>query len=262
MIIGISIDIDQINECYDVILQNLDIIGHIQFYLDDSPFGYQEKSIKEIQKLLSSYKITYSLHSYGYINLCESIEEVRNSWIDIACKTIDLAKETSCIFVNYHMGYTFAKSSPRKNLLKNLCKSLKVLSRYGMDASVCINIENDFDTLETKRLGSQIDDFDIIINCGFSNVKICYDVGHANIAFSSPYEYKNYLNFIQSFHIHNNWRSLDEHIPYGENGSINLNKIFTELQNYNNLFFILENDINMYSVALENIKAFLRKPVQ
>lgn len=47
MVIGISIDIDQINECCDLILQNLDIISHIQFYLDDTPFEYQENSIKK-----------------------------------------------------------------------------------------------------------------------------------------------------------------------------------------------------------------------
>lgn len=262
MIIGISIDIDQLNECYDLILQNIDILGHIQFYLNDTPFDYQRRLIEKIQNLLSTYKITYSLHSYGYINLCESVEEVRKSWIDIACKTIELAKETSCVFVNYHMGYTFSALNLRELLLKNLCESLKVLSKYAINASVSINVENDFDTSEIKRLGSQIGDLDIIIKCGYPNVKLCYDVGHANIAFSSPYEYKNYLKFIQSFHIHNNWKVSDEHIPYGKDGSINLNKMLTELINYNDIFFILENDINKYSIALDNIRTSLKKPVR
>lgn len=210
---------------------------------------------------MSGQKITYSLHSYGYINLCESIREVRNSWIDIACKTIKLARETSCVFVNYHMGYSLSESSFRESLLKNLCESLKVLSQCALDASVSINVENDFDTSEIKRLGSQTSDLDIVIKCRYPNVKLCYDVGHANIAFSSPYEYKKYLNFIQSFHIHNNWKILDEHIPFGEKGSINLNKIFTELLKYNDIFLILENDINMYNIALDNIRSFLSKPV-
>lgn len=261
MVIGISIDIDQINACYELILQNIDIIGHIQFYLDDTPFENQKRLIRKIQKLLSTYKITYSLHSYGYINLSESIEDVRKSWISVACKTIKLAKETSCIFVNYHMGYTFSASCSREALLKNLCESLKVLSKYAIDSSVYVNVENDFDSLEVKRLGSQIGDLDTIIKCGYPNVKLCYDVGHANIAFSSPYIYRNYLNFIQSFHIHNNWKVSDLHIAYGMNGSINLKKILTELLNYNDIFFILENDINKYSIALENIKASLQKPV-
>lgn len=261
MVIGISVDIDQVNECYELILQNIDIIGHIQFYLDDTPFDNQKRLIRKIQNLLSEYKITYSLHSYGYINLCESIEEVRRSWINIACKTIELAKETSSVFVNYHMGYTFSSSYFREDLMNNLCESLKVLSKYAIDASVYVNVENDFDTSEIKRLGSQIGDLDTIIKCGYPNVKLCYDVGHANIAFSSPYEYRNYLNFIQSFHIHNNWKVSDSHIAYGMNGSINLKNIFAELLNYNDIFFILENDINKYSIALKNIKASLQKPI-
>ena len=40
-----------------------------------------------------------------------------------------------------------------------------------------------------------------------------------------------------------------------------IKKILIELLNYNDVFFILENDINQYSIALENIKASLQKPV-
>lgn len=253
MKIGISIDISQLNKCYNLITKNLDIINHIQIYLDDRPLYLQEKEIINFQKMFSSEHLTYSLHGYGYINLCENIVEVRKSWIDIACKTLFLAKKTSCVFVNYHMGYTFTKTTTRKVLLKNLCESLEILSKYARESLIEISIENDFNTTEFQRLGSRVDDLDVIIDQNYSNLNLCYDIGHANIAFSYPYEYQKYIKFIQSFHIHNNWGNDDAHNPFGNNGSIDLDYVLAELIN-NDVFFILENELNMYSIALKNIR--------
>lgn len=253
MIIGISIDISQLNECYDLITQNLDVINHIQIYLDDRPLYLQKEEILKFQKIFSSEHLTYSLHGYGYINLCENIVEIRKSWLDIACKTIFLAQETSCIFVNYHMGYTFTKSATRKMLLENLCESLEVLSKYAQESLIEINIENDFNTTEFQRLGSQVEDLDLIISRNYPHLKLCYDIGHANIAFACPYEYRKYIKFIQSLHIHNNWGNDDVHNPFGNSGSIDLDYVLTELIN-NDVFFILENELNMYNIALKNIR--------
>lgn len=256
MILGISIDVNRLNKCYNLITQNLDIIKHIQIYLNDMPLHLQKEEIMEFQKIFSKEKLTYSLHGYGYINLCETIAEIRKGWLDIACKTISLAQKTSCIFVNYHMGYTFTKTAPRKILLRNLCESLKELSKYAHDALIDINMENDFNTVEFERLGTQVEDFDIILSQNDSNLRLCYDIGHANIAFSSPYEYRNYIKFIQSFHIHNNWGNDDVHNPFGDAGSINLNCVLSELMN-NNVYFILENELDMYNIALKNIRDLL-----
>lgn len=253
MIIGISIDVSQLNKCYNLITQNLDIINHIQIYLDDMPLHLQEEEIMKFQRNFSSEKLTYSIHGYGYINLCENIVEIRKSWLDIACKTISLAQKASCIFVNYHMGYTFTKSATRRMLLENLCESLEKLTKYAQEALIDINIENDFNTTEFQRLGSKVEDFNIIISQNYPNLKLCYDIGHANIAFSCPYEYRNYIKFIQSFHIHNNWGNDDVHNPFGDSGSIDLDYVLTELIN-NDVFFILENELNMYNVALKNIR--------
>ena len=74
MIIGISVDIDQLDRYYNIIARNLDIIDHIQFYLDESPLYLQKQEIIKFKTLFDKSKLTYSLHSYGYINLCETID--------------------------------------------------------------------------------------------------------------------------------------------------------------------------------------------
>ena len=45
MIIGISVDIDQLDRYYNIIARNLDIIDHIQFYLDESPLYLQNRKL-------------------------------------------------------------------------------------------------------------------------------------------------------------------------------------------------------------------------
>ena len=264
MIIGISVDIDHLDRYYDIIARNLDIIEHIQFYLDGSPLYFQKQEIIKFKTLFNKSKLTYSLHSYGYINLCETIDTVRKGWVDLACKTIDLANEMHCDFVNYHMGYTFSKSIPREYLLERLCQSLKDMSKYLQGTSVDINIENDFNTPELERLGSQMQDFDIILSRNYSKVKLCYDIGHANIAFSSAYKYRDYIDYIQSFHIHNNWKTSDDHNPFGKNGSINLEEVLADIFKYSNIYFILENDVEMSKHALNNLRNSLNsmgKPI-
>lgn len=257
MQIGISVDVEQISQSYELVKCNLDILRHVQFYLNDTPLNLQKEEILKFQKYFKTENFTYSLHSYGYINLCETIDMVRKSWVDFACDTIKLAKETTSSFVNYHMGYTFSKDNSRKLLLQNLCNSLKEISEFAQEYFININIENDFNTLEIERLGSRLSDFDTVLKCNYPNLKICYDVGHANIAFSTPFEYKMYISNIQSFHIHNNFGKSDLHNAFGENGSIDLELVLTELLHYKNIYFILENNIEMYNNAFKHLRFIL-----
>ena len=138
------------------------------------------------------------------------------------------------------------------------------MSKYLQGTSVDINIENDFNTPELERLGSQMQDFDIILSRNYSKVKLCYDIGHANIAFSSAYKYRDYIDYIQSFHIHNNWKTSDDHNPFGKNGSINLEEVLADIFKYSNIYFILENDVEMSKHALNNLRNSLNsmgKPI-
>lgn len=263
MLVGISIDSNQICQSYNLVGENLDVIKHIQFYLNAESFTKQRNAIIDFQNYFCNAKLTYSIHAYGYINLCETIDIVRERWVDFAIQTIKLAYITSCKFVNYHMGYTFSKSINRKELLAKLYYSLIPMVKYAQKKSVDINLENDFNTVEVERLGSRIDDLEVIIDSGYPHTHICYDIGHANIAFSSPYEYRRYINYIQSFHIHNNYGVEDIHNPFGIKGTINLDEVLSDLFPYNNLYFILENDIDEYITALTNIRKSLknlRKP--
>lgn len=254
MEIGISIDTDLICKYYSLINQNLDIISHIQFYLNDEPIDTQRNKIIKFKKDFEFANFSYSIHSYGYINLCESINKVRKSWIDVALETLLLVNEIQGVFANFHMGFSFSDKVPRDFLLDNLKNSTKELSRYATLKNIFVNLENDFDTNEIFRLGSNVNDLNEIISWNLSNIKLCFDIGHANIAFDTPYEYRKYMESIQSFHIHNNFGDTDQHLAFGSVGNIQLNNVFEELSSFNKLYFILENDRDLYDIALTNLR--------
>lgn len=94
MLVGISIDSNQICQSYNLVGENLDVIKHIQFYLNAESFTKQRNAIIDFQNYFCNAKLTYSIHAYGYINLCETIDIVRERWVDFAIQTIKL---TCCV---------------------------------------------------------------------------------------------------------------------------------------------------------------------
>lgn len=63
----------------------------------------------DIYNMVSKYKIEnpgieISIHAYPF-NFAESVEVVRNTWIELAHKTIDFANNIEAVFVNFHCGY-------------------------------------------------------------------------------------------------------------------------------------------------------------
>lgn len=254
MEIGISIDTDSIYKYYNTIYQNCDIIKHIQFYLNDEPIDMQRSKIIKFKEDFKFASFSYSIHSYGYINLCEPINRVRKSWIDVALETLLLVNDIQGVFANFHMGFSFSDKVPNDFMLGNLKDSIMELSKYATSKNIFIDLENDFNTNEIIRLGSNINDLNEIISWNLSNIKLCYDIGHANIAFDTPYEYRKYIESIQSFHIHNNFGDIDQHLAFGSAGDIQLNNVYEELSSFNKLYFILENDRELYDIALTNLR--------
>lgn len=179
MEIGISIDTDSIYKYYNTIYQNCDIIKHIQFYLNDEPIDMQRSKIIKFKEDFKFASFSYSIHSYGYINLCEPINRVRKSWIDVALETLLLVNDIQGVFANFHMGFSFSDKVPNDFMLGNLKDSIMELSKYATSKNIFIDLENDFNTNEIIRLGSNINDLNEIISWNLSNttanfLKACF----------------------------------------------------------------------------------------
>lgn len=75
----------------------------------------------------------------------------------------------------------------------------------------------------------------IIRNAGDRRLKICFDIGHANVLSCSKYSIEEWIkimsDYIGHFHMHNNNGVSDQHAPL-ENGTMNIPNIFDIISNY------------------------------
>ena len=249
MNLGISVDAKDAIEALGFIRGYYQQINHIQFYLEPNIDNYILRNVNSITQTFGT-TFSYSFHSYEHINLCEPNTLIRKAWITTVKATIDLLENINGRFVNLHIGYFLSDSQNRYGLLNHVSDALEEICSYALNKNIDIHIENDFNYRGISRLGSSLEEIQFLLNLNKSNLKVCYDIGHANISFMSPYDYRKIINSIGSFHIHNNDGIIDMHLPIGAEGSIDLDIVYNELFNLEDIYFILENDITDYPLGL------------
>ncbi len=256
MKLGISIDVKDAGKALNFIRRYHKLINHIQFYLEPNNDNYVLRNINSITQAYGR-TFSYSFHAYEHLNLCEPNIMVRKAWVAAVKETIELLESINGSFVNLHIGYSLSETQSRYGLLEHVSEALKVICSYALSKNVDIHIENDFNCGGISRLGASLEEIQYLLNINTSNIKVCYDIGHANISFESPYDYRKILDSIGSFHIHNNDGIFDTHIPIGAGGNIDLDIVYKELSKINDVYFILENDFNDYPTGLNYLLSLI-----
>lgn len=257
MQLGISIDALDGVSAVPLIQKWSGTLQHIQFYLNAN---LSSKDIKSIRNVVDTFgnTLTYSFHAYGYLNPAEENHQARIAWITVGKESVDFLSELGGKFVNFHIGYILSNSYNRAWAIHNAYETIIDLCVYAASKQIDINIENDYSSGHIARLGDRPEDIQFFLSQRPENLRICFDIGHANISFQSPYLYRDMLDVIQSFHIHNNNGHLDEHIPIGGSGTIDLERLYEDLREYDQIYGILENNLSDYETGLNYIKNCLR----
>jgi len=248
MVIGISVDVldykmtGQLSERYN------DILGHIQIYLDDSPYSTIRK---EISRYLDE-DMSYSFHAKGDIGVSNP------SHYDDAIKTIDLASSLEVAFINFHCGGFCPDKESRSSALSRLTEQAEKLCVYAHQYNIEIHLENDICSQQApNQLGTSLEDWEIIRRIKQPNFRMCYDIGHANISFGSKHIHQQFIASIGSIHLHNNDGKTDLHLPLGGMGEVNLLEILEQLQ-YSDKVVILENGFEDHAKALAYLDNWLK----
>lgn len=253
MELGISIDAQDSAIAIPLLQQWCDTLKHIQFYLNAN---LSAEDISSVCTTVETFGRTfsYSFHAYGYLNPAEENNFVRNAWLTTGKESIDFLADIGGKFINFHLGYALSSSCVRQNMLYHALETITNLCEYAVSKHININIENDYSSEHIRRLGDCEEDIQFFLQHRPKNLFLCFDIGHANISFSSPYFYQEILGAIQSFHIHNNDGLHDSHIAIGGAGTVDLSHIYCTLSKISNIYGILENDLTDYPAALRFIK--------
>jgi len=112
-------------------------------------------------------------------------------------------------------------------------KGIRELARYAERMGVILGLENmpfslyeDGEVLEAPHFGRTKREFmDFLLNVEMNNLRMTYDVGHAN-TICQPADYvKGIVNLIAHIHIHDNDGRYDQHAPLGV-GTVNFQLLF------------------------------------
>lgn len=250
MNLGVSLDVANLPEIPIMINEYKHILKHVQIYLDDSPFVELHQQLRTI---LLDERISYSIHAPGSLNVANI------SHYEDAIKIINMASSINGIFVNLHVGFYESNKESHDKMFIQAIKQIEKICEYAENKGVEIHIENGFETHDgISHLGVTMSEWEILHNISQKNLYMCYDIGHACIAFDDAFQYRKFISRIGSFHIHNNDGIQDFHLPFGTEGAICLTEVMRDLYETNK-YLILENYFVDYKIALDKVSTWHEK---
>ncbi|AWI03494.1 sugar phosphate isomerase/epimerase family protein [Clostridium drakei] len=261
MKIGINVSFKELHLIKDIFKEYN--IQHIQIAL---PANIDMIS-DDICNMISKYKIEnpgieISIHAYPF-NFAESVEVVRNTWIELAHKTIDFANNIEAVFVNFHCGYGIdaGKRKQHDEVVRKLIPVLYKITDLGVRNNIEIHIENLYSEQRNSdfcKIGDRLSDFQKIFeSIDSSMLKLCYDYGHGNLDENGIDILRNFYYRLGSIHAHDNDQLTDIHWPIGnaDLGSIKWDEEIKFLNSFNYKgAFILEGYQNDKLESLKYLK--------
>lgn len=189
---------------------------------------------EDIRKARDSYDIKFAVHApFSDLNIASLNPKIRENSVAQVNESIRICNDLGIELVTLHPGYKSPLGAYFLDKIKEMNKkSLMEIDRAGKEHGVVLALENIpkmwislcSDAKEMKEL---IDG---------TNLKICFDVGHAHISGTV----EGFLDLKEDFvnlHLHDNNGDKDKHLVLGQ-GNINLKEILKELKGYDGDFVI------------------------
>jgi sugar phosphate isomerase/epimerase len=188
----------------------------------------------EIKRAKESFDIHFSVHApFSDLNIASLNPKIRDNSIEQVLESIKISSELDIELVTLHPGHKsplgayFADKFVEMNK-----KSLKTIDKQAEEYGVILALENlprMWISLchEARQIRELIDG---------TNMKICFDFGHANISNTLDDFLKLKYSFV-NLHLHDNDASKDWHMILGE-GNIDFEGILKELSGYNGNYVI------------------------
>ncbi len=179
----------------------------------------------KILRLLEKFNHPPVGHTAWWIDLGNTYDSVRNSWIEESKKSIDAARDLKLSVINFHFyssRITETYKDYHKEMMDNIIESLRELVAYAKKYKITLMYENA--PLKKDIVG--IKEYKYILD-KVPGLKVHLDIGHAFIE-NGMKGIKEYLfaftDRLQHIHIHDNSGEGDEHLPLGD-GDIDFQQV-------------------------------------
>jgi sugar phosphate isomerase/epimerase len=190
----------------------------------------------DISYAMDSYGIKFQVHApIADLNIGSPAARSRKFSLDEILGLIDTCERLSIETLTIHPGAAIAYGDEVKERVRNATKeSLKAIDRKIIGMSLKVALENMPPAswsigYDLKELLSMIDG---------TNIGICFDTGHANIAGSID-GFLRENRRLANVHLHNNDKSFDQHMPL-DSGSLDIESIVVALRKFYSGNYIIE----------------------
>ena len=182
-------------------------------------FNYSDRQhVREIANWFRSTGVTFhSMHSPMHgddewgrsgappLNIAAIEKRDRIAAMDEIKRALEVAEQAPFQFLVQHVGVSRETSSEQK--LESAMTSLEHLRAFAKPLGVQIvveNIPNDLSTPEHL--------VELLHTARFTDVGVCFDVGHAHMSPGIPQAFETLKPFIRTTHVHDNDQQRDAHL--------------------------------------------------
>jgi sugar phosphate isomerase/epimerase len=170
-----------------------------------------------IIKALKAFDNPPLTHTGYWSDLWSDYDEVRNAWIGVFKKSIDVSKMLGCRKMNIHAPIIFGMykrvNSCKRQALMNAVNSLREIVRHGSRKRIKIVLENMPDPVNMR-----LEEYSYIVN-RVPGLGVHVDVGHSflegGMAMVSRY-IRTFKDRLEHLHFSDNLGLDDDHIGIGQ----------------------------------------------
>jgi sugar phosphate isomerase/epimerase len=187
-----------------------------------------------IREAKNSYKIEFTVHApFSDLNIASLNPQIRENSLAQIIDAIRICNDLDIKLLTIHPGHKSPLGAYFLEKIKDTNKkSLIQIDKAGEEYGIVLALENI--PKMWVSLCSDAQEMRELIDG--TNLKICFDVGHAHISDAVPGFLKLKRDFV-NLHLHDNNGDKDKHLVLGE-GNIALEEILSELKEYKGNFVI------------------------
>jgi sugar phosphate isomerase/epimerase len=195
----------------------------IEIFAARGHFNYSDRQhVREIANWFRSTGITFhSVHAPMHgddewgrsgappLNIAAVEKRDRIAAMDEIKRALEVAEQSPFQFLVQHVGVSRETSTEQK--LESAMTSLEHLRAFAKPLGVQIvveNIPNDLSTPESL--------VELLRTARFTDVGVCFDVGHAHMSPGIPQAFETLKPFIRTTHVHDNDQQRDAHLWPGQ----------------------------------------------
>jgi sugar phosphate isomerase/epimerase len=210
--------------------------------------------MRRLAAIAPSYDIRFSVHApISDVNIGALSERIREASVMETIASMEQAIELDAKTITFHPGYqSFVIPGHEEKSIEKAKRSLRTIDRLMNEFSITACVEN-MPSFKFMLGRTAKEMFELIDG---TDMKICYDIGHANTVNQMEEIIDLLGDRIKNIHIHDNNGDNDDHMTIGD-GNIDFRPVLKKLSKYKGKYIIESRSLGSAVTSRDRLRRFL-----